>query len=467
MDIVLINPSQKNVYGHGVIPPYPPLGLLYLGAVLLNGGYSVEVIDIDIDFPNVDQFTEFIKETRPAVVGFTAVTPSFNDAVRLAGIIKRIYKPFIIFGGPHTTAIPFEVLKESNIDAVVVGEGEETILEFMNNFKTGNMIPVPGLIIKKGSRILKGARREFIKNLDKLPFPAWSLLKHQRKYSPPDALTIPVATLLTSRGCPYRCTFCQAPKLWGRNIRRRSVDNVIEEIRFLISEYNIKEIHIADDDFSHSEEWTMDFLSRAKKEIYKVRFLFMNGLRIDNVNRVLLEEMKKTGFVNVGFGVESGVQSILNRVKKGLKIQEIKKKFRIAKKLGFKTWAFFILGLPGDNKRTIRETIKFSILLDPDFAKYFFLVPYPGTEVYEEFRSRGMLRSNDFSKYGLYGEPVYELDSLSQKDIKKMLLVAYLRFYLRPLKILKILFKIRSFTELRLNFRAILFLVRKLLLFFS
>ena len=467
MDIVLINPSQKNVYGHGVIPPYPPLGLLYLGAVLLNGGYSVEIIDIDIDFPDVNKFEEFIKKKHPAVVGFTAVTPSFNDAVRLARIIKRIYKPFIIFGGPHTTAIPFEVLKESSIDAVVVGEGEETILEFMNNFKTGSIVPVSGLMIKKGDKILEGRRRDFIKNLDELPFPAWSLLKHQKKYSPPDALTIPVATLLTSRGCPYRCTFCQAPKLWGRNIRRRSVDNVIEEIKFLISKYNFKEIHIVDDDFSHNKKWTMDFLSKVRKENYKVRFLFMNGLRIDNVNRMLLEEMKKTGFLNVGFGVESGVQSILNRVKKGLKTEKIKKTFVIAKKLGFKTWAFFILGLPGDNKRTIRETIKFSILLDPDFAKYFFLVPYPGTEVYEEFRSRGMLKSGDFSKYGLYGEPVYELDTLSRKDIKKMLLIAYLRFYLRPSKILKIFLKIRSFTELKLNFRAVLFLARKLLLFFS
>jgi len=463
MDILLISPSQRNIYGIGVKPPYPSLGLLYLGAVLLKEDYSVEIIDLDVDFEKEFHFIEFVKSVQPDVIGFTIVTPCFNSAVILANKIKEIYNPFIIFGGPHTSAVPEEVIKEKSVNGVIIGEGERTIVEFMRHFKRGVTVPVAGMIIKSGNRFLRCRKRDFIEDLNGLPFPARSLLRHPERYSPPDALQTPVATILTSRGCPYRCTFCQAPGIWGRKIRRRSVENVIAEIKFLNKKYNIREIHIADDDFTHSKEWTLNFLNMVKSEFLGTRFYFMNGLRIDNVDREILENLKRAGFINVGFGIESGSQRILNKVKKGLKIEEIKKKFRMAKKLGFKTWAFFILGLPGETPSTLKETIALSLSLDPDFAKFFYLVPYPGTDVYEEFLTKRYLQTRDFSRYGLYTEPVYELPLLSKSEIEKALILAYLRFYLRPSKILRILFRIRTLTELRLNYRAILFLLRKVI----
>jgi anaerobic magnesium-protoporphyrin IX monomethyl ester cyclase len=463
MDILLVNPSQKNIYGIGVKPPYPPLGLLYLGAVLLEDGYSVRIVDMDVDYPREFKFMEFIRSSRPKVIGFTTVTPNVDNAIVLADKIKAIYEPFIIFGGPHTTAIPEEVMKEKSINAVIIGEGERTISEFMKHFKQGKTVPVDGMIIKKGTKLLRGRGRKFIEDLDGLPRPAWHLLKHLERYSPPDAMKIPVATILTSRGCPYRCTFCQAPIIWGRKIRRRSIENVISEIKFLNREYNIKEVHIADDDFSHDREWTLGFLNQVKREIKGMRFFFMNGLRIDNVDKEILENMKSAGFINVGFGVESGSQRILNRIKKGLKIDEIRVKFKMAKGMGFKTWAFFVLGLPGETHISLKETVDFSLSLDPDFAKYFYLVPFPGTDVYKEFLSEGYLLTRDFSKYGLYTEPVYELPSLSKNEIQRALLRAYLKFYIRPFKILRLLFRIRTLTEFKLNLRAILFLLKKVI----
>jgi len=463
MDILLINPSQKNVYGIGVKPPYPPLGLLYLGAALLKNGCSVEIIDFDIDIKRKDNFFDYVKENHPGVIGFTAVTPCFNNALSLAGAIKKIYSPFIIFGGPHTTALPEEVIKEETIDGVVIGEGEETVAEFMNYFKQGKVVAVDGIIIKDKGRFLRGRKRDFIENLDELPFPAWSLLKHPMEYSPPDARDMPVATVMSSRGCPYRCTFCQAPRIWGRKIRRRSVDNVVAEIKFLKSRYGIKEIHIADDDFTHNKEWTLDFLRKVEKERVGTRFYFMNGLRIDNVDMDILLGMKRAGFVSIGFGVESGSQRILNSVKKGLKIAGIEKNFKMVKGLGFKTWAFFILGFLGETPSSLKETVDFSISLDPDFAKYFYLVPFPGTDVYKELLTKNLLLDRNFSNYGLYMEPVYELPGLSRYEIKKALTRAYIKFYLRPSKIFKILFRIRSLTELKLNMRAVLFLLRKII----
>jgi anaerobic magnesium-protoporphyrin IX monomethyl ester cyclase len=468
MDILLVSPSQENIYGRGVRPPYPPLGLLYLSGALSKAGFSVDVVDMDVDFPNRREFFQFVRREKPPAVGFTTVTPNFNDALDLTNWIKEIYEPFIIFGGPHSTATAESVIQEKSIDGVVIGEGELTIIEVMELIKNHKRRPVDGMIIKdKNNNILSGRKRNFIRNLDELPFPEWSLLKHHERYSPPDALSTPVATVMTSRGCPYRCSFCQAPMIWGRKIRRRSIHNVIEEIRCIREQYGIKEIHIADDDFSHNREWTLNFLKNVRKEksLEDMRFYFMNGLRVDNVDETILKDMKKTGFISVGFGIESGSQRILNRIKKGIKLAQVKSNFKIAKRLGFKTWAFFILGLPGENIETIKKTIDFSIALDPDFAKYFYLVPYPGTEVHTEFMSKGYIKSDDYSKYGIYSEPVYELPGLNRLEVKRLLIRAYIRFYLRPVKILNIVLHIRTLTEFKLNFRAILFLFRKIKLF--
>ncbi len=463
MRILLVSPSQENIYGPGIRPPYPPLGLLYIGAVLLQEGYNVELIDFDIDCSNEDDFLEKVKLNKPEIVGFTTVTPTFQSGLELAQKIKGVYNPFVVFGGPHASAIADEIIENKNIDGIIIGEGEETIIEFLKHKSKDETRSVCGMIQKQGKKLLKGGVRPFIENLDKLPFPAWKLLKHKEKYSPPDALRLPVATILTSRGCPYRCTFCQAPKLWGRKIRRRSVANVMEEIRYLTGIHNIKEIHFADDDFSHDKEWTLKILDAMKRENIKVRFSFMNGLRITSVDEELLTGMKNNGFINIGFGIESGSQRILNIVKKGLNISEVIRKMKLTKKMGFKTWAFFILGLPGETPITIRQTVDFSLSLDPDFAKFFYLVPYPGTQVYDEFVKKNYIKEKDFSLYGLYTKPVYEFPRLSRNDIQKALIIAYLKFYLRPRKMLSILFKIRSITELKLNFRAALFLIRKVL----
>jgi anaerobic magnesium-protoporphyrin IX monomethyl ester cyclase len=463
-DILLINPSQENIYGRGVRPPYPPLSLLSLGAVLRSKGYKVEVADLAVDHANEEQFISRVARSRPPVLGFTAVTPAFKSALRIARRLKRIYNPFILFGGVHVSATAEDAIRETCIDGIAIGEAEHTIIEFLENLRKGKTKAIDGMLIKGNGMVLRGGRRQFIEDLDELPFPAWSLLTHPERYSPPDALRTPVATIMTSRGCPYRCTFCFAPLMWGNRIRRRSVENVIDEIGVLVKEYSIREIHFADDDFSHDRDWTLRFLERIKGAFGDVRFYFMNGLRIDNIDEEMLCRMREARFINVGFGIESGCQRILNRVKKGLTIATITKNLRLAKQMGFKTWGFFIFGLPDETAETIDMTIDFSLALDPDFAKYLCLVPYPGTAVYEEYRSKGYLLTHDFDRYGIYSEPVFRVPSLSGKVIVRAIARAYLKFYLRPHKVLRILLKVRTLTELKLNFRALIFILRKIML---
>lgn len=462
-DILLINPSQERVYGSGVLPPYPPLSLLYLGAVLLKQGYRVEVVDLSVDFAREAHLLSHIRKSKPAIVGFTAVTPAFKGGLRIAQQIKSIYDPFILFGGPHVSATAEDAIHHSCIDGIAIGEAEASLVEFLEDFFSGKQGAVDGMVIKQGGRVLRGGKRPFIEHLDELPFPAWSLLRNLERYSPPDAMRTPVATILTSRGCPYRCSFCLAPGIWGNRIRRRTVENVVDEIAHLVDTHRIREIHIADDDFSHDRAWTMRFLERIRDRFGDLRFSFMNGLRIDNIDETILDSLRQSRFVNVGFGIESGSQRILNRIRKGLSKRTISEKMALVKAKGFKTWGFFIFGLPGETPQTIQRTLDFSISLDPDFAKYLCCVPYPGTEVYEEYRRGGYLLTDDFDRYGIYSEPVFSLPSISNSEIKRALMRAYLKFYLRPRKIATIFCKIRSLTELRLNFRAVLFLIKKMM----
>ncbi len=463
-DFLLINPPQHRIYGRGALPPYPPLSLLYLGSVLLHRGYHVEVADLAVDFPRERQFRSYVEQIKPRVVGITAATPAFKSGLRCARLVKHVCNPFVLFGGPHVSATASEAIREPCIDGIAIGEAEESLLEFADSFFSRRVTAIDGMLIKRGGQLLRGRERSFIERLDALPFPAWSLLKHLNRYSPPDALHTPVATVLSSRGCPYRCTFCLAPKLWGRRIRRRSVENVCDEIAHLVREYHIREIHIADDDFSHDRDWTIRFLKQVRDSFGGLRFYFMNGLRIDNIDEEILRELRAARFINVGFGIESGSQRILNRVKKGLKRETITEKMRMAKGMGFKTWGFFILGLPDETPETLQKTVDFSLSLDPDFAKYLCCVPYPGTEVYREYREKGYLLTHDYDRYGIYSTPVFSLPSLSNALLERTLIRAYLKFYLRPRKIARIFFKVRSLTELKLNFRAVLFLIRKLIL---
>lgn len=463
-DILLINPPQQHIYGRGVLPPYPPLSLLYLGGILLKKGYRVEVADISIDYPRESQFRSYVEGINPRVVGITASTPAYRSGLRIARQVKSMCNPFVLFGGPHVSATASEAIRESCIDGIAIGEAEHSIIDFASSFFSGSVTAIDGMLIKDGSEVLRGKKRPFIEDLDELPFPAWSLLKHIERYSPPDAFQTPVATILTSRGCPYRCTFCLAPKLWGTSIRRRSVENVVDEIAHLVREYHIKEIHIADDDFTHDRDWTIRFLKQVENSFGDLRFYFMNGLRIDNIDEVILRRLRAARFVNVGFGIESGSQRILNRIKKGLKIETIAEKMRLAKAMGFKTWGFFILGLPDETPETLQKTIDFSLSLDPDFAKYLCCVPYPGTEVYDEYRAKGYLLTSDYDQYGIYSRPVFSMPTLSSTLLTRTLIRAYMKYYLRPRKIMNIFFKVRSFTELKLNFRAVLFMIRKLIL---
>jgi len=463
MKILLVNPSQNAVYGKKVIipPAYPPLGLLYIAAMIEKGN-NVEILDFDTDDLTKEKFISHLNKFNPDLVGLTASTPMIKNALKAAEWVKENRDVPVVLGGIHATIAPEECISNENIDFILKGEAEKTFEEFVKNFSSRKFKGIKGIWYKENGKVIRNPDRELIKNLDELPFPARHLMKHPEKYIPADALRQPVTTIITTRGCPGKCTYCCTKNIFGSYVRFRSIDNVMKEIKECIDGFGIKEFHIMDDCFTISKRLVMDFRDAIKKSGMDINFVFPNGLRADHVDRDVLTALKDLGVISVGYGVESGNQQILDNIKKGITLKQVRDAFKLSKELGFETWGFFMLGLPGENKNTARDTINFAKELDPDFAKFLILKPYPGSEIYEQLEKSDLILDHDYDKYGVYTGAIHKLPDLSQEEISRLQKKAFREFYLRPKKIIQHIKRIRSFTQLKLNAKSAVFILKRM-----
>ncbi len=463
MKILLVQPSQKNVYGASIKPSYVPLGLLYIGACLEKAGHVVDFVDLDIDGFSENKLLGYVNGTKPDLIGFGSTTVTINNVLKISGLIKNATDIPIIVGGIHATIAGEELIRNKNVDYVVVGEGEETIVELAETLANGQELSeVKGIYYKAGNEVVFTGDRALVKNLDNIPFPARHLLKHPTGYVPPDARKIPVASIMTSRGCAGRCTYCCTKLIFGRRMRFRTAKNITDEIEYKIKKYDIKEIHIMDDCFTINKKRVLEFRDEIKKRGIKTTFVFSNGIRADQVDEDILRALKDIGASTVAFGVESGNQMILDNIDKGLKLDTIRKAFRLSKKHGFTTWGFFMIGLPGENQRTVRDTIEFAKELDPDFAKFLILKPFPGTEVFRQLQREGRIFDFNYDNYGTYAEPVHDLPDLAKEEILSLQKKALKEFYLRPSHIFKTISRIHSLTQFKLNVKSALFVMRSM-----
>ncbi len=454
MKVLLVMPSQTGVYGNLTAPDYPHLGLAYLAAVLEKAGHTVKIIDIDADGVSREKFIADLKKADYGLVGITTTTPTFNKAIELTKIVKDNSKAFTVLGGIHVTVTPEESIKCDSVDFIVKGEGELTILELVRYLEEGTDITsIDGIYYKNNGSVIQNRDRALINNLDDLPFPARHLFdKHN--YSYPDALLKPTMPIITSRGCPANCTYCNSKSIFTRRFRVRSPQNILEEIECLIKEFKVKEVHIWDDNFTTQKKRVLQIRDEIKRRNIRIKFAFPNGLRADYVDKEVLRALKDMGTYSIAFGVESGNQRVLDRVNKNIKLEEIERAFRLARKIGLETWAFFMIGLPGETKDSIKDTIDFAIKLNPDVAKFHILKPFPGSEVYKEFLKEGLLLDNNFDHFGIHTPPVHRLETLSPEDLLRWHKMAYRRFYLRPSVIIRQLLRLKSFNRLKLNVSA-------------
>lgn len=443
-------------------PDYPHLGLAYLAAVLEKAGHRVRIADIDADGLTADKFIAALKERDYSLVGITTTTPTFKKALSLCGIVKRNSKAFTVLGGIHVTVTAEESVKEPTVDFVVKGEGERTILELVECLERGSDVKaVPGLYHKKDGRIVNNGERKLIENLDEIPFPARHLF-NKRNYNYPDALLEPAMPIITSRGCPAACSYCNSRSIFTRKFRVRSARNVLAEIEYLIGQFGVKEIHIWDDNFITLRKRVFQIRDEIKDRKIDLKFAFPNGVRADYADLDVLKALKDMGTYSVAFGVESGNQSILDGINKNIKLHQIEAAFASAKRVGLETWAFFMFGLPGETDKTIKDTIDFAIRLKPDVAKFHILKPFPGSEVYNQFRSEGLIIEDDFDRFGIHTPPVHRLESLTPDDMLKWHKKAYRKFYLRPQVILRQLLRLKSLNRVKLNVSAAIGVLRNM-----
>jgi len=438
MRVLLINPPYSEFLykkRKGAASVDAPLSLAYIAAVLEENGREVGILDANALNLSIDEVAERVLKSGAGIVGLTATTTIMPLAYMLAEKIKETNSDVVIaIGGPHVTFMPERTLRECGaIDIVVSGEGEMTMLQLVKN--GGRPHGVQGVTYREGSRIVSNPARMPMEDLDSLPLPARHLLP-VHLYSSGSIMTSgrdgkEFASMITSRGCPNKCTFCSSSHFWGTRVRYRSPENVVREIEFLVDTYGTKEIFFRDDTFTFSPVRTEQICDLIVEKGLKIKWSCY--ARAKSITPGLLYKMKKAGCSVLNFGVESGNQEILDRIKKNMKLEDAERAIRLAKMMHINTYASFILGLPGDTRETVRQTVDFAIKLSSDIVQFFIPSPFPGTELFDEAMEKGWIhkieRWDDFSTAACSN---FRNDALTNSQIKAMVAAAYRRFYMRP-----------------------------------
>ena len=400
MRILLINPFYPISE-----TPSPPLGLAYLGAALEQAGARVKILDYVVSPYTRSGLSSMVKRFKPHIAGATAVTMTFDHASRILKDLKAIDPAILtVMGGPHVTFRAPETLEEfPELDVVVRGEGEHTFVELMNTVKSAQSLNrVNGICFRRDSEIMTTPKRKFIAHLDDLPLPARHLLPLGRYRT----LGLPM-TLTTSRGCPFQCIFCVGRKMGGAKVRYHSADRVADELAYL-AKRQFDRINIADDLFTANPDHCLAVCEAIRRQNLRINWTAF--ARVDTVSERLLSKMKAAGCTAVSFGMESANPAILKRIKKGINLEQIRLAVRMCRRVGIRPSASFILGLPGETRDTIQETvasywmaqrIKAPALQQEGLAYGFhILAPFPGTEVRMHADRLGIrILSDDWSKY--------------------------------------------------------------------
>ncbi|MFX1452164.1 MAG: B12-binding domain-containing radical SAM protein [Promethearchaeota archaeon] len=464
MDFTLLFPPIRKSESYNPFyktPMFPPLGLALIGAVLEQNGYKVKIYDCEVSRISLIKLRNLIKKENPKAIGITASTSIFFQSRRTAKYLKMHFPDIpIIMGGPHITIFPNETLKQNPfIDFIVIGEGEKTSLELFDAIEKNkqNFSDIRGIGYRENGHIRITKSREYIKDIDELPIPARHLLPI-KLYKPSERIVKrpPATHAIFSRGCPFRCGFC-SKAIWGRTIRERSAEKVVEEILHLKEKYGFRDIVFADDTFTINKKRVLKICDYLIKN--KIDIAWSCLTRVDCVDRELLIKMKASGCHQIGYGVESGNQEMLDLMKKDITLDQIRKVFQMTHEVKIDTRTFIMLGLPGETAEMAQKSIRFLKEIDPDFANIYIYTPYPGTELFEIAKERGEIKNFnwiDFDKFS----PVYIPYGRTRSEIVKTYKQAFREFYLSLHYIKKRLKKIDNLYEIKKNLTLLYRLIK-------
>lgn len=411
----------------------PALGILLLAATARRQGHEVAAIDAAALEMDIDQVLNDIKQFTPDIVGISMTTLGVSGASQLAELIKKqMPRTMIMVGGPHVSAAPEETMQRfPAFDIAVIGEGEETLAAILDAISMQQPLNgINSICFRDSGAIKTTQRRAFIKDLDTLPFPAWDILDgfpHRYAPAPFKVKSLPSASLVSSRGCPNQCVFCDR-SVFGTGCHAFSADYVIEMMLALYHRHGIRHICFEDDTF-------ITFKTRMKEICERLINLKLNLTwsclgRVNHVTADNLTLMKQAGCWQISYGIESGNQDILNAIKKNISLEQIRLALSMTRQAGILSKGFFIVGHPGETHETLRQTEDFAMELPLDDISVTMLTPFPGTEIYEraeEFGTfdRNWLRLNLLNAVFVpYGLDRTDLEEAQQRILR--------RFYLRP-----------------------------------
>ncbi|MFH0832275.1 MAG: radical SAM protein [Candidatus Aenigmatarchaeota archaeon] len=430
----------------------PPLGLGYISSTVRE--HNVTILDCIKNGWKADKFKDYLVGKRFDIIGLQCYTVDLNTVKEFSRIVKELMpNAIVVVGGPQATLDPTGTLNYlKDVDYVFIGEAEISFPKFVSmiaNSMEKRIKSVPGIAYRAGNKIHK-TDRVFPENLDDFD-PSWDLYDLKSYPLAPHGAfckQYPTAPLIITRGCPFQCTYCGGSVISGRKIRSHSVDYAISQIEFLVKNYGIREIHIEDDNFTMNRRFVEEFCKKLIKKNLGVSWACPNGVRIDTLDPKLLKLMKKSGLYSISVGVESGVDRIRKLMKKNLMSETIEKKANMIHDQGLEIIGFFILGYPGETIADINATIDFACKLPLKRAGFSAYKPFPGTEAYNDLVRQGKIKKLDWDKFSL-DKIVWTPDGISERQLKNLRRKAFLRFYLRPHIMLKMLSEIKNLENLK------------------
>ena len=413
----------------------PPLGLLYLASFIRHNEseYEIKIYDARCRDSSEEETRAVILAYEPHVLGLTGMHPEAPALHALARFTReRIPGCQIVLGGPYASSDTERAARDVNVDAVAVGEGEETFRELLDYFRgVRPREKIDGIAYREGVRVVQTRPRAGIQNLDDIPFPAWDLINLDDYFfgkklplENPFQVYRRAVPLLSSRGCPYRCIYCH--NIFGNKFRARSPENILAELTLLKDTYGIQEIEFLDDSFNIDYGRVMGICDHLIRCGMNLKICFSNGIRLDRVDGPLLDRMKAAGTYRINYGIESVNERIQKVVRKGLAVSRISEAIRLTVKRGILCGGFFMIGFPTETEEEVQETLDFAVKSQLHTAVFAIATPYPGTKMFEQAQQAGY---NVDVEFGTVFAPTVNMSSVPDERLSALRLQAYRRFY--------------------------------------
>lgn len=454
--VLLIQPSYKHcvqslfsIYNtDDGIGFKPPLGLLYIATALKKAmDCSVKILDCQLDDTDNNNIAEKIKDNYD-IVGISVWTDFWFQASAIGKRIKEIFQDvFIVLGGPHINIFPDEILKFDFVDAIVLGDGEIPMIEIVKNFSKlkKEMVDIPGVYFRKSknenyiSYVCNELESLAIPDRTMLPIKKYTSVLSSNKY---------VTTMITSRGCPFSCVYC---KIKCQKAVSRSTEDVVCEFEE-ISKLGIEEVEVYDDTFNWNYERTIEICKSIVEKGIKLKWAIRD--RVDRVREDVLDYLKKAGCYRIHLGIETGSDKVMKNIKKGITLEQARNAVKLAKKKKFVTLTYFMYGLPGETLSDVKQTLKFALELDSDYVEFSIMIPYPGTESYENALRTGIIKNDYWLDFTRNPVPSFKIPQvienlISRDDLIRFRDYSIKKYYFRPQYILNELLKLKNFGEFK------------------